>query len=366
MTPTSRSTPRVRRFRSDDVDGFLDLYEAVWGRRPPREWFDWRFEAVPYAADVPVIVADDGDELVGAEPSIPFRVGAGGETALAYQPADWIVHPDHRRQGIFTRMTERLLDDPPSNPPRLYFNFPSEAIVPGLRKFGWRVAGPFHTAYRVRRPSALLGDGTPGPTASLGRALDAIAGGYGRVRDALAPDPDVAVTRHDAPPAETLAALYRSAIPDRLHVVRDESFYRWRFANPLWTTTAYVARRDGRPVASLVVTERASDPHVAFLADTLPLVPPGDRRAYAALLRAAMADTTADVVRACDAVLPSGLLRAFGFYATDSFPLSRLSTRVQLAVRPGVLGAEDAWRLGGRALDDVDDWHLSLSSKDIG
>lgn len=366
-----RATPRIRRFDRADIEGFLELYEAVWGRPISREWFAWRYEETPYADGIHVLVADDGERLVGAEPCLVLPVRAGGETAVAHQPADWMVHPDVRRQGVFTRMTEHLLQEAPWDPPRLYFNFPSEAILPGLQGFDWHVAGTLPSYYRIQRPTACLRNGTSSTLWAATAALDRVSGAaaqlYYRVRDARSPDPDVAVTRHETPPVGVLADLYRSAVPDRLHVVRDERFYRWRLANPRWEAVVYVARRDGRPVAALVAREESvGGLRMRSLLDALPLGDdPRAGKARAALVRAALADATgADVLRASGSIVSPETIRPFGFRGDDAFPLSTLSSPTCMVVRPGRLDAEDAWTVGGRRLASLADWQLSLADQD--
>lgn len=355
----------VRAFEPSDRFAFLDLYEAVWGRRRSPQWFHWRFERAPYADGVPMVVVEGDDGLVGAEPCLAFRVGAGGVSSLAYQPADWIVHPDHRRQGVFTRMTERLLADPPGGRPRLYFNFPNDELLPGLQRFDWRVAGSLTTEFRVQRASSLLAARSPFPR-SAGRIADVATRGYCRLSDARRQTPDVTVERHDGVPAASLARLYRRDIPDVVHVVRDRQFYAWRFANPRWETTTYTVRRDGQLVASLVAcTEQEDGVRVTSLLDALPLTD-GDSDVAAALVAAAIEDNAdADVVRAGPAGLPTDALRANGFRPDDSLPLSPFSEHTTLATRPGNVDDPDAWRLRGHRLDAVEDWQLSLGDRDV-
>lgn len=57
-----------------------------------------------------MVVAEKDGDMVGAEPLLPFRLRVGPRTLDGYQPVDWIVHPDHRRQGFFSRMTEFFLE----------------------------------------------------------------------------------------------------------------------------------------------------------------------------------------------------------------------------------------------------------------
>lgn len=381
---TAQEQITVRPFRRADVAGFLDLYEAVWDRRRSREWFQWRFLENPYLTATPLVVATTGERLVGAEPCLPFRLRAGDETVLAFQPADWIVHPDYRRQGVFTRMTEALLDPDDWEPPVVYFNFPTAELQPGLETFDWRLAGQIPSFCRLQRPSPLLSNHTshlprPVPTV-LGRAADTAAAVGCRLRELVAPAPDIEVTRHEQLPAKTLATLYRSDIPGGVHVVRDERFYGWRFDNPDWETTAYLARRNGRPVAGLVTcTERTGSGEQTMLADALPLDADAERRAKTALVRAAVEDSDVDFLRASGTGLPRPALRSLGFRPTDVPPLSRVTNPTTLAVRPGDLGGRpgdaatgeaaedpmDAWTLGGHRLDNAANWRLAEADQDI-
>jgi len=355
----------VRPYQPSDKRGFLDLYAAVWGRRRSPEWFEWRFERAPYADDVPMVVAESDDGIVGAEPCLPLRVGAGGVSSLAYQPADWAVHPDHRRRGVFALMTERLLSAPPGGRPRLYFNFPNARLLSDLQRFGWRVAGSLPTAFRVQRASRLLAARSRVP-GTVGRLADAATRTYCRFSDSRRRIPDVDVERHEGVPTGALARLYRRDIPDVVHVVRDREYYAWRFSNPRWETTTYTARRDGDLAASLVAcTEVERGVRVASLVDSLPLTN-GDSDVAAALVAAAVADDPdADVVRASPAGLPTAALRANGFLPDDRLPLSSLSERATLATRPGDVDDSDAWRLRGHRLDAADDREVALGDRDI-
>lgn len=381
---TAKEQITVRPFRRADTGGFLDLYEAVWDRRRSREWFEWRFLGNPYLATPPLIVATTGDRLVGAEPCLPFRLRAGDETVPAFQPADWIVHPDYRRQGVFTRMTEALLDGGNWEPPAVYFNFPTAELQPGLEKFDWQMSGRIPSYCRLQRPSPLISNHTshlPRPVPRiLGRAADTAAAVGCRLRDLAGPTPDIEVTRHEQLPLKTLATLYRSYPPSGVHVVRDERFYGWRFDNPDWETAAYLAHRDGRPVAGLITcTERTESGERTILADTLPLDANAEQRATTALVRAVVENSDADFLRTSGAGLPRPALRSLGFRPMGAPPLSSVTNPTTLAVRPGALDGQsgdapageavdervDAWTLGGHRLDNAANWRLAEADQDI-
>jgi len=376
---------RVRLYESSDRDDFLSLYESVWGRHKSADWFDWRFDANPYRDGVQMVVAEREGELVGAEPLLPFRLRAGSTTIDAYQPVDWIVHADHRRRGLFTRMTERLLAA--YTDADLFFNFPTDVLRPGLAKFDWQAVGEVPMSYRVHDPRHLR-DESASNGARLADAALSVGGTATRlgasVLDRLnAPSSDVTVDRHEEVPVETLVELYTAAVPQRLHVTRDEQFLRWRFANPNWDTTTYVASKGGRPVASVVAArERLDGFTCTHLLDVQPMVTSAlETGAFAALLSAVVADhRDADLLKAPANVHPD-LLRRFLFFEDTAFPLSRVTTTSTQVVRPlsidsgGAVprengasrgdGGDDPWQVAGLDLTDPESWHLTLADVDI-
>ncbi|AQL44211.1 hypothetical protein BV210_16490 [Halorientalis sp. IM1011] len=357
----------IRPFAAGDESRFLDLYETVWGHGRTSEWFDWRFRANPAADRVRMILAERDRTLVGAEAVLPYRLRVGDETVSALQPVDWIVHPDHRGAGLATRMTESRIGR--DGDAALYFNFPTPALRPLLSKFGWRTVSRPTTYYRVQDPAAVAARRGDGRTTRIaGRLLAPLVHGYLDYRDWQAATPDdVAVERLDGVPAATLAALYSRAVPDRIHVVRDEPYIDWRFSNPNWDCRTYLARRDGRLVGGLVTCSDTVDGVTTTrLADALPLVG-GSDDVFAAVVAAVVADTPrAAVLTATADPIPAEVLADFGFLADDTAPLSRLVTRSTHVTRPLPSSESgEGWRLGGVEIDDAENWSLSPSDQDI-
>lgn len=361
----------VRSYRPDDREGFLSLYERVWGRTKGADWFEWRFEENPYATDVEMVVAERDGDLVGAEPLLPLPLQLGDRDLFAYQPVDWIVDPDHRRRGLFTRMTERLIDRYSARAD-LLFNFPSEMLLPGLRKFDWRVVGPLPQAYRVQNPSAMVTQkketsDLPGSTVVAG-ATEPLLHGWHRVRDRLRGSvDDVAVERYESVPVAELATLTADARPDRISVPRDRAFYEWRFDNPRWETTTYLARRDGDPVAAVVAaTEHLDGYTYTQLLDVQPMREvEGRSGAVAALLADLVRDyRDVDLLKASSSVHEE-VLRARGFLRDDAFPLSQVATRTTQVVRPLAADGDLKWHVDGRDLIDPDAWRLALADLDV-
>ncbi|MFC6836198.1 GNAT family N-acetyltransferase [Halomarina ordinaria] len=347
-----------------DREGYLDLYETVFGARKSREWFAWKYEDNPYADHVPIYVAQRDGEVVGARSFFGLELRAGERTYTTLEPCDTMVHPDHRRRGLFTRMTERAIERYADDGLDLFFDFPNEQSLPGNLKLGWRVVETVTTHYRVQHPGALA---PVGEESLVGRALDAAGATamdayFGlRGRRVRRLGRDVTVSHYDGVPADHLCPLYESHVPKRFHANRDETFYGWRYDNPEYDYTTYLARRDGEVVGAAVVGESAAK-GVANVLDVHPLT---DRAAnapvYAALLRSLLQDVSAiPLVALRDGVVPPRVLSGFGFHPDTALPLSKLTEPATLVARP----LEDEWTLDGRSLTDPRDWQVSICEKD--
>ena len=354
----------IRPYEPDDREDFLELYDLVLGERDD-EWFRWKYEENPYTDHVPMIVAAVDGAVVGTKPCFALELRAGSRTLRGYQPADVMVHPDHRRRGLYSRTTERLKAHYRERDPSLFFNFPNPATLSGSLKHGWQVVEEVPTFYRVQRPDSLVDDGRRSRLASVGRPL---ARAYLRARDATVRSPaGVTVERAEGVPVEPFVELYERAVPSTFHANRDETFYGWRFQNPRWTYDAYVARQRGEPVAGIVVGTRDDEgAKQVCLTDVVPLESAPGREAglTAILARVLEAHAEAAVVASSGRVIPPALLRRFGFHADDSFPLSALTVPTTQVAYPIADGGGHEWTVADRAIIDPTNWTVTFAEQD--
>lgn len=170
----------------------------------------------------------------------------------------------------------------------------------------------------------------------------------------------VDILRTDGVPAGKLAALAEECVPDRLHVRRDEPFYRWRFSNPRTSHRTYMAHRHGSPVVAMVVETTVVDGiRVSEIADVVPLVGDGDRDTLlAATLSVALDEhLDADLMIARGNAWPSDRLSAWGFLRTRGPPLSWLVPDTMLSVRP--MGPKAGGPIDGKHGLDPDGWRVT-------
>lgn len=353
----------IRAFRSDDVAGFLRLFSTVFGDNG-RDWFAWKYRTNPYVDHIPIIVAERDGELVGARPFFALQMAVGGEHRLALQPCDTMVHPDHRRNGLFTRMTERAIDRYESGKPAFFFNFPNHRSLPGYLKLGWHPIGQIPRCYRFHNMAAVLQSTLETPGAHLaGEVCSPLVTGYNKLRGMTAgATADVSVRREDGLPASDLASVYRRSIPDAIHAVRDERFYGWRFGNPNYEYTTYLCA-DSDPIGLVVgrsVGGNEAKPTVTRLVDIVPVdCPERDEHISALLNRVLTESSESDLVVARPSMLPAETLRARGFQSEEAWPLSYLKDG-----RTHVVRSVDGWDSHDCDIRIQENWHTTYAEMD--
>jgi len=374
----------IRHYQPGDEDDYLALYNDIWSTDRTDAWFKWRYPGNPYVEDVPMYVAEFEGRVVATRPFLAFRVRADDATRLAFLCADTMTHPDHRRRGLFTRTMERALSDyqdrPPAERPAFFFNHSNEFSRPGNRALGFEYGSPQVHANRVQRAGSYVADaaggrigGVLGSTATAAnRGVLALVDGLAR-RSASssgsgpsASDRQFEVERLEEVPAASFAAAYDDCRPASVHVVYDQAFYEWRFAEPGNEPAAvYVARRDGRIAAALVTHRRhdsRNDTEQVTISHVVPAAGgPEWRGALAAALDRLLRDCArADIVRTANPLLPRSLLSRRGFLPDDRLPMSRLAEQsgLVLGMRPLAPGE---WTLGGRPIRGAEPYLWTLA-----
>lgn len=353
---------RIRQYRPSDTEAFLSLYSTVMGDEKRESWFAWKYEENPYIDHVAMVVGVFEGAIVGARPFFALPVSINGEREIALQPGDTMVHPDHRRQGLFTRMTEQAIERYAGDH-RFFFNFPNPRSRSGYLKLDWEIVSERSSYYRIENPGDVGKSRTDRKAVQLmGEIATPIARGYYRLRDFTASEPSqITVRTEPEPPAEELATLYRSSTPDRIHTLRDEQFYQWRFDNPDWEYTTYIADGETGPEAAIVTGRSVgSGPVTTKFTDIIPLETIS-KNALRGLLSAILTDhTETDLFVAPPQGIPDSVLREFGFHADTVPPLSFLTTQTTHVVR----GLTDSWTQNGLRITDPNSWYMTFVEED--
>jgi GNAT superfamily N-acetyltransferase len=264
----------VRPFVEDDLPRVLELLDASLGggpagRRPP-ELFRWKHLDGPFGPSF-MLVAADGDRLVGLRAFMRWRFTADGRTVRAARAVDTATHPDHQGRGIFKRLTLALLDAA-AGEVDLVFNTPNGKSGPGYLKMGWREVGRVPVAVRVRRPLRFVSRRPAAAPPAHAEPAAAVLDDGDQVAALLAREP---------------------AAPSRLSTPRDVAYLRWRYgAAPLLGYRAVVERRGGE-LAGLAVF-RVRPRGRLWESTVVEVLAGGDRRVAGRLLRRVAAAAPVD------------------------------------------------------------------------
>ena len=236
---------RIVPFESIYLDQVLALQQYLWGPDRARNaaYFDWKYVQNPFADEPLVHLALAGDQLVGMRGKLCSRWQAGtpAEELACLSEADAVVHPDHRRRGLFREMTATALDDPRVGRYRFIINLSSnEASSGGYAKLGWQPVLVFEELHRKERPAfeVLRFSRKVRPF----RKLDAR---MGRRRGAVA-------VHRVARPDEMSHIVERIPHDGRMRPVRNRDYLAWRFGNPL-ASYRFLYWEDPEPLGYLVL-----------------------------------------------------------------------------------------------------------------
>lgn len=131
----------VRPYREGDEEKILELWKAVYPEREyDREkwmrWWRWMYQDNPVGVGKIWLAEYDG-KIVGQYSLISMNVKVGNEILKASQNIDLMTHPGYQRQGIFSRLERKALDEAEKAGVSITIGFSNDTAYPGHIKSGW-------------------------------------------------------------------------------------------------------------------------------------------------------------------------------------------------------------------------------------
>lgn len=354
----------VRWCREPDVPAVLSLYQDVLSETYSRKWFDWKYRKNPYSDTLPIVVALQEDDVVGATGFWPLKYASMTDTVSVIQPCDGAVDKENRRQGIYTKIFEFGLDETAMRGARFAFDFPNKRSQQTFEKFGWQPVGSRPEWRLLQRPSVFLGHESREWIDSLMSPLVRTTSIGLRIKSALARTLDpvpMDIVRFDGVPADIFSQLYESSPPAALHAYRDDAFYRWRFENPLVSYHSYVAYEHGEPTVGLILsTSGEGAGQIAQIVDIVP-VDCSDPTILEAVFSVAVDESSdAAVIQITSDSIPRRLLERWGFMPDNRIPLSLVTEKTI----HGVHSLGNGWTINGLDIRDPTSWELTYIDYD--
>jgi GNAT superfamily N-acetyltransferase len=273
----------VRRATDDDLSAVLELLQAALGWVPDdayARFFAWKHHQSPFGRSPAWVAVDPeaGDRVVGFRTFSRWQFARGDTVVDAVRAVDTSTHPDYQGRGIFSLLTRRALDELRAEGVAFVFNTPNDRSRPGYFKMGWQLVERLPVAATPRSPLSLVrmirartpADKWSAPTEAGMPVADVLADGA------------------------VIAALLEAARPadDRLYTHRTPAYLAWRYGFAPLHYRAVVAPAG---LASGVVVFRLRRRGAALEAAVCEqIVPAGDERTGAALVRRVLRDTGAD------------------------------------------------------------------------
>lgn len=322
-----RGDAGVRLYRSSDWPDVVSLLTACYGESATHAslYERWNLKC-PAAGSAFSVVEVDG-RVVGAQPMLLHEWRDGATSVRGGVLTGVVVHPSHRRQGLFSALVQGCLREAWTQGATFVLTMPNERSRPGFLRMGWTELGDRSVLARPLRP---------------------LPKGGGAIRSADDVSREVA----------ELQARHQMAFPG-VAVSRTPEWWRWRFAGSAGRSYIQVLARDpqGSLEAIAVGTIRASRGiAIGYLVDFLAASPKAlatvcsglsAELARAGALGAVSVVSSPEVQRA---------LRECGFVRVPRLmPIKRFRTVVRF--RPCAADAEA--RLGRLAA-----WNLTLGDWD--
>lgn len=177
-----------------------------YGRQKSPALWNWKHTSNPAGASLGCAAYGPNGELIGLRPFMRWRlIDQTGTVINVARAVDTAVHPEWRRAGLFTKMTQASLDALHEQGIALIFNTPNDQSAPGYQKMGWNLLG--HPRLWVR----------PRPSGLLGRRSDT-------QRDATH-----ALTHFSETTAVAASSAQRPPERGGVAVLKDTAFLKWRY-----------------------------------------------------------------------------------------------------------------------------------------
>jgi hypothetical protein len=224
---------------AEEIEQLTELFTLVFKMKTTAEFWKWKYIENPLSAGMQdLVVALDGNKIVGARPFLLNELWLGDRKIIAAQHCDTMVHPDYRRQGIFNRMGKQALKYLGEHDCVLSFGFPGPMSRKGFASQGYRKLMDIEILFRLINP------------------LSIVTYKFKNIRSNLlfVEDDTYQIEVNDGYTVD-LATLDSFRKLNMIDVVRSEENLRWRFDSCPHNKYRYIlAKKDGQLMGYAVIS----------------------------------------------------------------------------------------------------------------
>ncbi len=135
----------IRAYDKSAIPAVLDLTRTTLGDsgavRKTEEFWHWKHEQNPFGSSYGLYAWDEtAAQMAGLRVLMRWRFAdAAGNQFRGARAVDTATHPNYQRQGIFSTLTKRAVQDLTQEGTDLIFNTPNTKSMPGYLKMGWQL-----------------------------------------------------------------------------------------------------------------------------------------------------------------------------------------------------------------------------------
>lgn len=133
----------IRKAENEDIPQIVDLLKQSLGEsllEKSEKFWKWKHLDNPFGPS-PVLVMEENKQLLGVRAFLKWKFTDSGKQIKAGRAVDTAIHPSFQGKGIFTRLTQQLLEQVTQDGWALIYNSPNKQSLPGYLKMGWETWG---------------------------------------------------------------------------------------------------------------------------------------------------------------------------------------------------------------------------------
>lgn len=127
---------KIERVGREGLGGIAGLYRLCFNKEKGPDFFGWKYFDNP-AGEALCLAARNGSYLAGSCVMIPEDFYVFGKALKIYKCCDLMVRPDHRKQGLATRIIKALSEHLGRSGPLFLYTFCGKNATPGFLKNQW-------------------------------------------------------------------------------------------------------------------------------------------------------------------------------------------------------------------------------------
>ena len=152
------TTFTIRDYQPDDEQGVMTLLHAALGEggsfARTVDFWRWKHFQNPFGRSQLLLAANA--QVLGLRAFMRWGFVAPSGRLRAVRAVDTSTHPDYRRVGIFSKLTQQSVEQARADGVNLIFNTPNPQSMAGYLKMGWQLTGRPRLLIRPLNPLRMI------------------------------------------------------------------------------------------------------------------------------------------------------------------------------------------------------------------